>query len=52
MGKPGPNDVAEEIENKKKEGNVLKSEEKNEGDEIVNPENINVIKIWQAVKIF
>ena len=44
MGKPGPNDVAEEIENKKKEGNIFKSEERNDGDEIVNPQSINVIK--------
>ena len=42
MGKPGLNDVADEIENKKQEESNLKNEEKIEDDEIVNPEKINV----------
>ena len=42
MGKPGLNDVADEIENKKQEESNLKNEEKSEDDEIVNPEKINV----------
>ena len=42
MGKPGLNDVADEIENKKQEESNSKNEEKIEDDEIVNPEKINV----------
>ena len=45
MGKPGPDDVVEEIKTEEKEPEVMKNEE-SEDEDVVNPDNIplNVIK--------